>query len=90
MLNDNQLVTYDHTKHSLIDRGWFVEGKLVHFISAMIAGVAVAIVTSPIDVVKTRVMNVKADNPAYSGMADCFKKVLVIEGPFGFYKGLNA
>jgi hypothetical protein len=56
----------------------------------MIAGVAVAIVTSPIDVVKTRVMNVKANDPAYSGMADCFNKVLKIEGTLGFYKGFNA
>ena len=56
----------------------------------MIAGEAVAIVTSPVDVIKTRVMNVKANNPAYSGMADCFKKVLKIEGPLGFYKGFNA
>jgi hypothetical protein len=56
----------------------------------MIAGVAVAFVTSPIDVVKTRVMNVKANDPAYSGMADCFNKVLKIEGTLGFYKGFNA
>jgi hypothetical protein len=41
----------------LIDRGLFVEGKLVHFVAAMTAGVAVACVTSPVDVVKTRVMN---------------------------------
>ena len=90
MLNGTQLATYDHVKHSLIDHGWFIEGKLVHFVSAMIAGVAVAIVTSPIDVVKTRVMNVDPSRPAYSGMADCFQKVFAIEGPVGFYKGFNA
>ena len=74
----------------MIDRGWFCEGKLVHFVSAMIAGVAVAIVTSPIDVVKTRVMNIDSKNPIYSGMLDCFRKVLSAEGLLGFYKGFNA
>lgn len=35
-----------------------VEGKKCHFVSSFVAGVCVALVTSPIDVVKTRVMNV--------------------------------
>ena len=52
----------------------------MHFVSAMIAGVAVAIVSSPIDVVKTRVMNVDLKSPVYSGMIDCFCKVLSTEG----------
>lgn len=56
----------------------------------MIAGVAVAIVTSPIDVVKTRVMNVDPHKPAYSGMIDCINKVGKVEGLMGFYKGFNA
>lgn len=90
LVNSTQLATYDHTKHSLIDHGWFTEGKLVHFTSAMIAGVAVAIVTSPVDVVKTRVMNVDPNQPAYSSMLDCFQKVFRVEGPLGFYKGFNA
>lgn len=90
LLNATQLATYDSTKHHLIDAGYFVEGKLVHFVSAMIAGVAVAIVTSPVDVIKTRVMNVDPKNPAYNNMLDCFRKVLRIEGPMGFYKGFNA
>ena len=49
-----------------------------------------AIVTSPVDVIKTRVMNVDPKNPAYSGMADCFFKIVRTEGPLGLYKGVNA
>ena len=48
-----------------------VEGRRCHFLSSFIAGICVALVTSPADVVKTRVMNVDPKNPAYSGMFDC-------------------
>ncbi len=67
-----------------------IEGKRCHFTSSFIAGVCVALVTSPVDVVKTRVMNVDPKKPAYSGMLDCFQKILRIEGVRGLYKGVNA
>jgi len=35
-----------------------VEGKSAHFVSSFVAGICVALVTSPADVIKTRVMNV--------------------------------
>lgn len=89
LLNATQLATYDHTKHYLIDNGLAKEGLVAHFASAMIAGVAVAVVTSPVDVIKTRVMNVDPRNPAYSGMADCARKIAQTEGLLGFFKGVN-
>lgn len=48
------------------------EGKGCHFVSSFIAGGMVAIVTSPADVIKTRVMNMDVKKPAYTGMIDCF------------------
>jgi len=48
------------------------EGRSAHFVSSFVAGVCVALVTSPADVIKTRVMNVDPKMPAYSGMVDCF------------------
>lgn len=48
------------------------EGKGAHFVSSFIAGLFVAVVTSPADVIKTRVMNVDVKAPAYTGMIDCF------------------
>lgn len=45
----------------------------------MIAGFNAAVVTSPVDVVKSRVMNQKigpnGENLVYKGMVDCFSKV---------------
>lgn len=90
LLNATQLSTYDHTKHHLINHGYMVEGKQCHFVSSFIAGVAVALVTSPADVIKTRVMNVDPKNPAYSGVLDCIQKIVKIEGARGLYKGVNA
>jgi len=66
------------------------EGRSAHFVSSFVAGVCVALVTSPADVIKTRVMNVDPKMPAYSGMVDCFYKIVRTEGPLGLYKGVNA
>lgn len=43
----------------------------------MMAGFSMAVVSTPIDVVKTRIMNRSAGGPApYRGMFDCLVKVL--------------
>jgi hypothetical protein len=90
LLNATQMSTYDSIKHELLNRNYFAEGKALHFTGSFFAGIAVALVTSPMDVVKTRTMNVCATNPAYSGMLDCFQKILRTEGPLGLYKGVNS
>jgi len=46
--------------------------------AGMMAGFSMAVVSTPIDVVKTRIMNRSAGGPApYRGMFDCLVKVLV-------------
>mmetsp|Transcript_78699 Transcript_78699/g.109032 ORF Transcript_78699/g.109032 Transcript_78699/m.109032 type:complete len:94 (+) Transcript_78699:545-826(+) len=91
MLNGTKLATYDHIKHFLLDTGYFKEGKPLHFVCSVIAGVCIAIVTSPIDVVKTRIMNQKASagEEVYKSMSDCFIKTYRAEGFLGFYKGFT-
>jgi len=49
------------------------------------AGFNACVVGSPVDVVKTRVMN--AAPGVYSGPADCFMKLAKNEGITAFYKG---
>ena len=47
-----------------------------------------SVTTSPVDVVKTRIMSQKLGQPLlYNGMIDCIKKTLHSEGVSGFYKG---
>ena len=54
-----QVTSYDHTKHTILNHGWMEEGPKLHILSSMIAGFMVAVASSPVDVVKTRVMNQK-------------------------------
>lgn len=49
------------------------------------AGITACIVGSPVDVLKTRVMN--APSGMYSNPLDCVYKTLMNEGPKAFYKG---
>ena len=51
-----QLGSYDHIKNHVVRLGFFNEGPLVHFLCALIAGFATAALSSPIDVVRTRLM----------------------------------
>lgn len=57
MLNATKLATYDHIKHTLINLKILHDGYLCHFVSSVCAGVCIAIVTAPIDIIKTRIMN---------------------------------
>lgn len=55
--------------------------------SSVCAGFCMTVVTSPMDNIKTRVMNQKSDAKEYTGIIDCAQKMLAREGPFSFYKG---
>lgn len=48
---------YDHVKHSILDLGWLKEGYPLHFCSGVVAGFGVAVTTSPVDTLRTRLMN---------------------------------
>lgn len=57
LLNATKLATYDHIKNFIINHHLINNIYCVHFVSSVIAGVCIAIVTSPVDLVKTRIMN---------------------------------
>ncbi|PVV01074.1 hypothetical protein BB560_004524 [Smittium megazygosporum] len=63
-------------------------GKLINGAVAGITGVSVIY---PIDMVKTRLQNQKVgpnNKLPYSGMFDCFKKIVATEGVKGLYRGI--
>ena len=85
-----QISSYDHTKHWLINDWQMHEGIRLHIVAAMVSGFVTAFVMSPVDLVKTRVMNQYVENRSgntYAGAIDCFAKTIASEGLFGFYKG---
>lgn len=95
LLTATQLGTYDHVKHLLRNNlGLLKEGALLHFCSGSIAGFAVAFTTSPVDTIRTRVMNQPVDSLGrprlYEGSVDCLIKTIRNEGWFAIYKGFLA
>eukprot|EP00013_Stygamoeba_regulata_P006071 CAMPEP_0177639928 /NCGR_PEP_ID=MMETSP0447-20121125/6277_1 /TAXON_ID=0 /ORGANISM="Stygamoeba regulata, Strain BSH-02190019" /LENGTH=305 /DNA_ID=CAMNT_0019141977 /DNA_START=225 /DNA_END=1142 /DNA_ORIENTATION=- len=87
LLTGSQLAAYDHSKHYIINRGWMHEGYQLHLVSSVFAGLVCSITTSPIDSVKTRLMNQSSRGALYRNTFDCFVKTIRAEGPFALYKG---
>ena len=84
-----QLPVYNLTKNFVLKHNLANDNTLLlHFISASMAGLGVAIVMNPWDVVLTRMYNQKGN--LYKGPFDCFRKTIAIEGPMALYKGFWA
>lgn len=84
LLNIGQIVFYDEVKFFLLRRGLFDDTPRLHFVASLVAGGAATMLTQPVDVVKTRVMNAKPGE--YSGLGDVIRSV-ARAGPMGFFKG---
>ena len=85
-----QIPSYDHTKHTLLNRKIMHEGIRLHLVASMLAGLVCATVTSPVDVIKTRIMNQSImgnGGKLYTSTFDCLIKTIRTEGLFGLYKG---
>ncbi|XP_063721705.1 mitochondrial substrate carrier family protein ucpB-like isoform X2 [Symsagittifera roscoffensis] len=88
ILTATQIPTYDHVKHTLLNWGWFRgEGLDLHITASMMAGLASAATTSPVDVVKTRYMRQIQHSGVYTSSLDCVMKSFSAEGVLGLYKG---
>lgn len=85
VINAAELATYDQFKEMLLKYKIVRDGTPCHLASASLAGFAAVIFGSPLDVIKTRVMN--AEKGVYSNPIDCVIKVARNEGPMAFYKG---
>ena len=71
----------------IVRRGLMKDDVPCHLLSSAIAGFTATIIGSPLDVLKTRIMNAKPGQ--YSGVMDCVVKTFK-EGPLTFYHGLQA
>ena len=90
IITASQIPSYDHTKHTLLNHQYMHEGFRLHFVASMVAGLVCATVTSPVDVIKTRMMNQRVSGSMsllYSSTPDCLFKTIRTEGFFGLYKG---
>ncbi|XP_037678194.1 brain mitochondrial carrier protein 1 isoform X2 [Choloepus didactylus] len=85
-----ELPVYDITKKHLILSGLMGDTILTHFISSFTCGLAGALASNPVDVVRTRMMNQRAivgHVDLYKGTLDGILKMWNHEGFFALYKG---
>ncbi|XP_074579996.1 mitochondrial uncoupling protein 5-like [Curcuma longa] len=87
----SQLATYDQAKEAILRRrGAGADGLGTHVAASFAAGLVAAAASNPVDVIKTRVMNMKVEKGAaapYAGAMDCALKTVKAEGPMALYKG---
>lgn len=86
-----ELPVYDLTKKHLIKSGHMGDTVYTHFVSSFVCGLAGALTSNPIDVVRTRMMNQRSIRggtcAGYKGTLDCLLQTWRTEGFFALYKG---
>uniref|UniRef100_A0A668AGY9 Solute carrier family 25 member 12 n=1 Tax=Myripristis murdjan TaxID=586833 RepID=A0A668AGY9_9TELE len=81
---------YAHTKAELADEQGRL-GALQLLFAGAVAGVPAASLVTPADVIKTRLqVAARAGQTTYSGVIDCFRKILKEEGFRALWKGAGA
>mmetsp|Transcript_13501 Transcript_13501/g.53056 ORF Transcript_13501/g.53056 Transcript_13501/m.53056 type:complete len:407 (+) Transcript_13501:269-1489(+) len=88
----SQLPTYDACKAFLSLKFGIRGGVLSQILSSAVAGSVSAFASTPVDLVKSRLMDMKADpsgNVPYQGMMDCFAKTVREEGPQTLFQGVG-
>jgi len=85
LVNAAELGTYDEAKLQL--RPYTGDGFVTHVGASGCAGFASACVSTPADVVKTRLMNAAGGKQEYRGMVHAGYRIMLDEGPAALYKG---
>ena len=87
IINAAELAAYDQLKQVSLQMG-LPDGMPTHIFCAFGAGACALIVGSPVDVLKTRIMNRKpGDGQSVPGLIG---SIIAKEGPLAFYKGFTA
>lgn len=87
IVNAAELASYDTYKQYAISSGWFKDNAFCHVFCASCCGITACVVGSPVDVLKTRIMN--APKGTYSSPIACAVDTMKTEGPGAFYKGFT-
>jgi len=91
LVNLGDLSTYDTIKRKLLINTNLKDNSVTHCLSSACAGLVGAIMGTPADVVKARIMNQPTDNNGkgllYKSSMDCLAKTIKHEGFFALYKG---
>lgn len=86
VINASKLASYDQFKQICTQNFGLSDGKLTQSICAFMSGFVATCFGSPLDVMKTRLMNM----PAGSSIPGLVSSMMKNEGPLAFYKGFVA
>ncbi|XP_064296467.1 mitochondrial 2-oxoglutarate/malate carrier protein [Phalacrocorax carbo] len=91
VVNAAQLASYSQSKQLLLDTGRFQDDILCHFCASMISGLVTTAASMPVDIVKTRIQNMRMidGKPEYRNGLDVLVKVVRLEGFFSLWKGFT-
>ncbi|KAI6213713.1 hypothetical protein M3Y94_00183800 [Aphelenchoides besseyi] len=84
LMTIGQISFYDQIKQMAIQSGYMEDNIYTHLSSSFVAASMATVLTQPMDVLKTRLMNAKPGQ--FNGLADCFVYT-ARTGPSGFFKG---
>jgi len=86
-----QLAAYDTCKETLLAQG-FKDGIPTHFGASFMAAFIASVMSNPVDVAKTRLMNQRPElgGPVYTGTLNAMTTMCRTEGPLSLYKGFAA
>lgn len=85
VVNAAELVSYDLIKTTILRKQLLEDNLPCHFLSAFGAGFITTVCASPVDVVKTRIMNSRPGQ--YNTILHCITDMWKEAGFFAFYKG---
>lgn len=84
LINSGELASYQYSKEIFKNKFNIEEGIYLHSISSLLAGFCGAILCTPADVIKSRLMLKNNEN---LNMLDCLNKTVRNEGIISLYKG---
>ncbi|NXR32182.1 UCP4 protein, partial [Zosterops hypoxanthus] len=91
LVNMGDLTTYDSVKHFLLLNTPLVDNSVTHSVSSVCSGLVAAVLGTPADVVKTRIMNQPRDKEGrgllYKSSMNCLIQTVQGEGFMSLYKG---
>lgn len=88
IINAAEIASYDQYKQIATQNVGMSEGMHTHLLCAAAAGFNAAVVGSPVDVIKTRMMNKTPGQP--TSLFSIISWTIANEGPGAFYKGFQA
>lgn len=78
---------YDHAKALVVP--YLGDNSFAYGVASAMAGIASACVATPVEVIKTRIMNDVGSTPRYRGMGHAFSTIIRDEGPKALFSGFG-